>query len=131
MERDPRWGRTEEAYGEDVFLSGEMTASYTLTMAGEKNGYLKTLPTLKHFCANNNEKNLGSSNSYLPLRLKYEYYYAAFMNAVKFGGAKSVMTDYNEINGVPALCNLELQSILKDNLDYGLLRPTEEIFHRM
>lgn len=115
MERDPRWGRTEEAYGEDVFLAGEMTAAYTLTMAGEKNGYLKTLPTLKHFCANNNEKNRGSSNSYLPLRLKYEYYYAAFMNAVKFGGAKSVMTAYNEINGVPALCNPELQSILKDN----------------
>ena len=113
MERDPRWGRTEEAYGEDVFLAGQMTAAYTRTMAGEKDGYYKTIPTLKHFCANNNEHHRGSCNAYLPTRLKYEYYYAAFMNAVKYGGARSVMTAYNEINGIPGLCNPELDTILK------------------
>lgn len=114
MERDPRWGRTEEAYGEDVFLAGEMTAAYTRTMAGEQDGFYKTIPTLKHFCANNNEYKRGSCNASIPLRLKYEYYYAAFMNAVKYGGARSVMTAYNEINGIPAMCNPELNSVLKD-----------------
>ena len=114
MERDPRWGRTEEAYGEDVFLAGEMTAAYTKAMAGDNGTYLKTIPTLKHFCANNNEHRRMSCNAVIPLRLKYEYYYAAFRNAIVNGGAKSIMTAYNEINGLPALCNPELKSILKD-----------------
>ena len=114
MVRDPRWGRAEEAYGEDVFLAGELTASYTKGMAGDNGTHYKTIPTLKHFCANNNEEKRGSCNAYLPLRLKYEYYYAAFENAIRFGGAKSIMAAYNEINGVPAILNPELQTILKD-----------------
>ncbi len=114
MERDPRWGRTEEAYGEDPFLAGELTAALTSGMAGEHPCYLKVLPTLKHFCANNFEENRINDNSYLPPRLKYEYYYAAFMPAIRFGGAKSIMTAYNEINGVPALCNPDLKRILKE-----------------
>ena len=114
MERDPRWGRTEEAYGEDVFLAGEMTAAYTRGLAGYDERYYKTVPTLKHFCANNNELNRMTDNSVLPLRLKYEYYYAAFMNAIRYGKARSVMTAYNEINGIPALCNPEIKSILKE-----------------
>lgn len=118
MERNPLWGRTEEAYGEDVCLAGEMTRAYTETMAAFDGTYVKTVPTLKHFCANNNEKHRSSSNSGIPVRLKYEYYYAAFMNAIKYGGAKGVMTAYNEINGIPALCNPELDTILKD--DWGM-----------
>lgn len=114
MVRDIRWGRTEEAYGEDVFLAGELTARYTKGMAGDNGTFYKTIPTLKHFCANNNEEGRGSCNAYLPLRLKYEYYYAAFENAIRYGGAKSIMAAYNEINGVPGICNPELQSILKD-----------------
>lgn len=113
MERDPRWGRTEEAYGEDVLLAGEMSAAYTQGLAGSDDTYMKTVPTLKHFCANNHEETRTDENSVLPLRLKYEYYYAAFMPAVRYGGARSVMTAYNEINGLPALLNPELNSILK------------------
>ncbi len=118
MERNPLWGRTEEAYGEDVCLAGEMTRAYTESMAAFDGTYVKTVPTLKHFCANNNEKNRSSFNAHLPVRLKYEYYYAAFMNAIRYGGAKGVMTAYNEINGIPALCNPELDTILKD--DWGM-----------
>lgn len=118
MVRDTRWGRTEEAYGEDVFLAGELTASYTNGMAGNNGTFYKTIPTLKHFCANNNEEKRGSCDAYLPLRLKYEYYYAAFENAIRYGGAKSIMAAYNEINGVPAICNPEIQTMLKD--DWGL-----------
>ncbi len=119
MERDPRWGRTEEAYGEDVCLAGEMTRAYTLGLAGDDDDYIMTLPTLKHFCADNNEATRINCNAFLPPRLKYEYYYAAFMNAIKYGGAKSVMACYNEINGIPGMLNPELQTVLKD--DWGML----------
>ena len=114
MERDPRWGRTEEAYGEDVCLTGELTAAYTLGMAAvSDDGYYLTVPTLKHFCADNNEENRGICDAYLPLRLKYEYYYAAFEHAIRRGGARSVMAAYNEINGIPAIMNGELTEVLK------------------
>lgn len=118
MERDPRWGRTEEGYGEDVCLAGELTIAYTKSMAADNGEFVKTIPTLKHFAANNNEKDRDKCNSDIPLRLKHEYYYAAFMYAVKYGGAKSVMTSYNEINGIPALCNPDLEDILKK--DWGM-----------
>ena len=115
MERDPRWGRTEEAYGEDVMLAGELTAQYTAGMAGETaDGFRMTVPTLKHFCANNNENDRGDCDAFLPPRLKHEYYYAAFENAIRNGGAKSVMTAYNEINGQPGIANPDVENILKE-----------------
>ncbi len=118
-ERDPRWGRTEEGYGEDPFLIGEMSAAYTLGMAKETDGLLRVIPTLKHFCANNNEEDRGRDNASVPLGLKYDYYYKAFERAFKKGAAKSVMTSYNKINGVEALCNPELTAILKNK--WGML----------
>ncbi len=118
-ERDPRWGRTEEGYGEDPFLIGEMSAAYTLGMAKETDGYLRVIPTLKHFCANNNEEDRGRDNASVPLGLKYDYYYKAFERAMIKGSAKSVMTSYNKINGVEALCNTELTTILKNK--WGML----------
>lgn len=118
MVRDPRWGRTEEAYGEDVMLAGTLSASYTKGMAGEQDGYCMTVPTLKHFCANNNEEDRGSCNAQIPLNLKYEYYYAAFELPIRFGGARSLMAAYNEINGLPAIMNPELNSLLKK--EWGL-----------
>ena len=118
MVRDPRWGRTEEAYGEDVMLSGTLSASYTKGMAGEQDGYCMTVPTLKHFCANNNEEDRGFCNAQIPLNLKYEYYYAAFELPIRFGGARSLMAAYNEINGLPAIMNPELNSLLKK--EWGL-----------
>lgn len=114
MARDPRWGRNEEAYGEDVCLTGELSAAYTKSMLGDNGEFVKSIPTLKHFCADNNEENRASCDAYLPLRLKYDYYYAAFENAIVNGGARSIMTAYNEINGCPAIINPEVKSILKD-----------------
>ena len=118
MVRDPRWGRTEEAYGEDPFLAGQLSAAYTKGMAGEQNGYYMTVPTLKHFCADNNEEARDRCNAVLPLRLKYEYYYASFEDPVVNGGARSLMAAYNEINGIPAIMNPELETLLKN--EWGL-----------
>ncbi|MBD5146886.1 MAG: beta-glucosidase [Ruminococcus sp.] len=114
MERDPRWGRTEEAYGEDPFLTGEMSKAYTKGMAGDDPVYLKTVPTLKHFCANNNEADRASCSANVDMRTLHEYYYRAFKAAITEGGARSVMAAYNELSGVPAVMNPDLQKLLKD-----------------
>jgi beta-glucosidase len=114
MERHPLWGRTEEGYGEDTCLTGKMSAAYTKGLVGDDKKYYKTIPTLKHFCANNNENNRGSSNSKAPITLLHEYYFKAFEPAIRFGGAKSVMTAYNEINQCPATMESEVRTILKN-----------------
>ncbi|MBQ9928204.1 MAG: glycoside hydrolase family 3 C-terminal domain-containing protein [Lachnospiraceae bacterium] len=118
MERDPRWGRTEEAYGEDPYLTGEMSAAYIQGMKGDHPFYLRCGATLKHFYANNVEQDRIKISSSLDGRNKYEYYLEPFRKAIEEGGAEAIMTSYNEINGVPAIVNPEVQEILKDT--YGL-----------
>ena len=132
MERNPLWGRTEEAYGEDPCLAGEMSKEYTIGLAGaahseepadkdirdcrtdESGVLLKTLPTLKHFCANNNEKDRMCGNSDVTVKLLHEYYYRAFKPALTEGGAHAVMAAYNKIGGVPGDMNPDMQHVLKD-----------------
>lgn len=118
MERDPRWGRTEEAYGEDPYLTGEMASAYIQGMKGEHPFYLQAGATLKHFYANNVETDRIKISSELDERNKYEYYLQPFKRAIEKGGAEAVMTSYNEINGIPAIVNPEVQELLKDT--YGL-----------
>lgn len=113
MERDPRWGRTEEAYGEDPLLTGEMAGGYIRGMRGDDPFYLRCGATLKHFYANNQEKDRIRTSSSLDPRNKREYYLEPFRIAVE-AGAEAVMTSYNEINGVPAIVNPEVQELLKD-----------------
>lgn len=117
MERDPRWGRNEEAYGEDPYLTGEMAGAYIRGMKGEHPFYLQTGATLKHFYANNVEKDRIKVSSSIDMRNKYEYYLEPFRRAIEHG-AEAIMTSYNEINGIPAIVNSEVQDILKDT--YGL-----------
>lgn len=119
LERDPRWGRTEEAYGEDPLLAGSMAAAFTNGMYGVNDKYARVIPTLKHFYANNHEENRGVDNAMIPTRLKYDYYLKAFEKPVREGNAYSLMTSYNEINGVEALCNPEVDKVCKDK--WGLL----------
>ncbi len=110
--RDPRWGRTEECYGEDPFLTGEMSAAYTNGLRGTE-AVAATIPTLKHFCANNHEEGRGVDSANLSPRLRHEYYYAAFKPAITRGGAGSVMTAYNELCHTPAVMNHDLKDVLK------------------
>lgn len=119
LERDPRWGRTEEGYGEDPFLTGKMTAAFTRGMIGNDEKYLRVIPTLKHFYANNNEEDRTADNASIPAVLKHNYYLKAFERPLKNGGAKSVMTSYNMINGVEGMCNPEVTSLCKEK--WGML----------
>lgn len=118
-ERDPRWGRTEEGYGEDPFLIGAMSTAYTKGMCGNNERYTRLIPTLKHFYANNNEEDRGSDNASIPLGLKHDYYLKAFEYAIRSGGAKSLMTAYNCINGVEGLCNPEVGELCEK--EWGML----------
>ena len=119
LERDPRWGRTEEGYGEDPCLTGTMAAAYTLGMAGDDKKYRRVIPTLKHFYANNNEDTRINCNAGIPDRLKHEYYLRAFEKPVREGRAGSLMTSYNEVNGVEQIVSLELQKYCREQ--WGLL----------
>ena len=118
LERDPRWGRTEEGYGEDPFLTGEMSAAYVRGMQGEDPHYLRIAATLKHFYGNNTEVGRGWKNVSIDPRNKYEYYLEAFRRAIEKGGAEAIMTAYNKINGIPGMLNPEVKAILKEK--YGL-----------
>lgn len=136
MERDPRWGRTEEAYGEDPYLAGKMSAAYVRGMRGEDPFYIRCGATLKHFYANNVEEGRVWKSSSIDPRNKQEYYLEPFRRGVMEGGAEGIMTAYNEINGTPCILNDEMQRIAKDQwgvhhivCDGGDMKQTVE-FHR-
>lgn len=118
LERDPRWGRTEEGYGEDPFLIGEMASAYIKGMQGDDPHYLRIASTLKHFYGNNTEVGRGWKNSSIDPRNKYELYLEPFRRAIENGGAEAIMTAYNKINGIPGMLNPEVRKILKEQ--YGL-----------
>ncbi|NIK67221.1 glycoside hydrolase family 3 protein [Paenibacillus sp. BK720] len=118
MERDPRWGRTEEAYGEDPHLTGKLSAALTQGIQGDHPFYVKAVASLKHFIGNNNEINRGECSVSLDPRNKNEYYLKAFEIPFKEGGALSMMTAYNSVNGVPANINPDVNNIVKR--DWGM-----------
>lgn len=101
MVRDPRWGRNEETYGEDPYLTSRLGVAFVKGLQGDHPAYLKTVATIKHFVANNEENNRFSSSSQIPTKQLYEYYFPAYEACVKEAGVQSVMTAYNAFNGVP------------------------------
>lgn len=118
LERDPRWGRTEEGYGEDPVLTGAMAGAYIKGMQGEDDRYIRTAATLKHFYGNNTEEGRGWKNTSIDPRNKYELYLEPFRRCIEYAGAEGVMTAYNKINGTAGILNSEVTDILKK--EYGL-----------
>ncbi len=114
MERDPRWGRNEEAYGEDPYLTGELAGAYVEGMQGDDDFYLRCAATLKHFYANNVEEDRTFTSSSIDPRNKHEYYHEPFRRIIKEHGAEAVMTAYNEINGVPCMVMRDIKDYAKD-----------------
>ncbi|WP_408963919.1 glycoside hydrolase family 3 protein, partial [Nonomuraea angiospora] len=100
--RDPRWGRNEEGYSEDPWLTGVMATAYARGLRGSAPGVLKTAPTLKHFLAYNNETDRCTTSSNLPPRVLREYELPAFRPPIEAGAAVAVMPSYNLVNGRPA-----------------------------
>src|SRR3954470_17544212 len=109
LERDPRWGRTDETYGEDPFHTARMVSQFVDGMEGKDEsgklladsaGYYKTLTTIKHYAANNSEINRRSGSSDMDDRTLREYYTAAFRDVVRSSDPGSVMSSYNSVNAI-------------------------------
>jgi len=98
--RDPRWGRTEECYGEDPYLNGTLTAAFVQGLQGNHSKYWRTAALLKHFLANSNEDTRGHSSSNFDERDFREYYSVPFQMGFE-NGASCYMTAYNAYNGIP------------------------------
>ena len=113
MERDPRWGRNEEAYGEDPHLTSRMAGEYIKGMAGDDECFVRCGATLKHFYANNVEHNRFISDSRMPEDLREDYYLRVFKEIIDYAQPLSVMTSYNLINGEAATFNPEVKTVLK------------------
>lgn len=105
LNRDPRWGRADESYGEDPYLTTELAGSYVRGMQGDDEKYLKTVPCLKHFLANNCEKNRYNGSSDVDERTLREYYAKPFQEIIEATGIAQIMTAYNSVNGVPMSVN--------------------------
>jgi beta-glucosidase len=100
--RDPRWGRNEEGYSEDPWLTGLLAVAYGHGLTGDGTGPLKTAPTLKHFLAYNNETDRCTTSSNLPPRVLHDYELPAFRAPIEAGAAVALMPSYNLVNGRPA-----------------------------
>ncbi len=118
MGRDIRWGRTEECYGEDPFLSASLVTAYVKGLQGTDSHYWKTASLMKHFLANSNENNRTYNSSDFDDRLFREYYSYAFYKGVTEGGSQCFMTAYNKYNGIPCTVHPVLRSVAMK--DWGL-----------
>ncbi len=111
--RDPRWGRNEEGYSEDPWLTGVLATAYARGLRGDHPRYLKTAPTLKHFLGYNNETDRTTTSSNLGPRVLHEYELPAYRPALAAGAAVAVMASYNLVNGRPAHLSPLINSTLR------------------
>jgi beta-glucosidase len=116
--RDPRWGRTEEVYGEDPFHVGVLATAFTRGLQGNDERYWLCSALLKHFCANSNEDDRTRSSSNFDERLFREYYAWPFDVAIADGGSRAMMAAYNAVNGIPAHIHPMLHQVVQ--AEWGL-----------
>jgi len=111
--RDPRWGRTEECYGEDAYFNGTMVVAFVKGLQGDDPKYWRSAALMKHFLANSNENERDKSSSNFDERLFREYYSAPFRMGVIQGGSRAFMASYNSMNGVPMTVNPVLENVTR------------------
>jgi beta-glucosidase len=112
--RDPRWGRGQETYGEDPFLTGRMGVAFVTGMQGDDSKYFRVISTPKHFAVHSGpEPSRHTINVEVSKHDMEDTYLPAFRAAIVEGKAESVMCAYNRINGEPACAN---SFLLKDQL---------------
>jgi beta-glucosidase len=109
--RDPRWGRTEECYGEDPFFNGTMAVAFIKGLQGDNQKYWLTASLLKHFLANSNEDGRDSTSSNFDDRLFREYYSVPFRMGIVEGGADAFMASYNAYNKIPCTVHPVLKNV--------------------
>ncbi|MFI3249080.1 MAG: glycoside hydrolase family 3 C-terminal domain-containing protein [Rikenellaceae bacterium] len=114
--RDPRWGRGQETFGEDPYLTGRMGVAYIKGLQGDDPKYLKAAACAKHFAAHSGPEEIkfgfGAVVEWDDL---YETYLPAFKAAVQDGDVESVMGAYSMMNGEPgASSRFLLTEVLRD-----------------
>ena len=115
VSRNPYWGRINECYGEDPYLTGRIGVAYVKGLQGNDPKYLKLVSTLKHFAVNNVERNRQALSATVSERMLFEFWLPHFRDCIVEGGAQSIMASYNAINGVPNNINkMLLTGILKN-----------------
>ncbi|WP_345362632.1 glycoside hydrolase family 3 C-terminal domain-containing protein [Actinoallomurus liliacearum] len=123
--RDPRWGRNEEGYSEDPYLTGAISTAYGSGIEGPDKDHLKAAPVLKHYLANNNEVNRDTTSSDLRPRVKKEYDEKAFSPAISADAATGVMASYNLVNGRPNTVSPDLNDVVRSWTKRDLLNVTD------
>ena len=107
--RDPRWGRGQETYGEDPFLTSRLGVAFVTGLQGSDPNYFKTVSTPKHFAVHSGPESTRHSVDVHASRHDMEdTYLPAFRATVMEGKAESVMCAYNSLNGQPACANTDL-----------------------
>ncbi|MFD5752789.1 glycoside hydrolase family 3 C-terminal domain-containing protein [Streptomyces sp. NPDC127033] len=99
--RHPWWGRNEEGYAEDPWLTAATAVAYTRGLRGDHPDFWRTAPVLKHWLAHNNETDRDTTSSSVRPRVLHEYDLRAFRAAVEAGSVAGVMPAYNLVNGRP------------------------------
>ncbi|MCE5177550.1 MAG: glycoside hydrolase family 3 C-terminal domain-containing protein [Porphyromonadaceae bacterium] len=107
--RDPRWGRGQETYGEDPYLTSALGVSFVKGLQGKDDKYFKTIATAKHYAVHSGpEYNRHSFDVRPPLRDVWDTYLPAFEKLIRTGNAYSVMCAYNRFEGEPCCGSDEL-----------------------
>lgn len=127
--RDPRWGRSDEAYSEDPFLTAQLASQFVNGMQGQDmaghllpqgHGYYKTLTTLKHYTANNSEADRLTGSADMDQRTLEEYYTEQFRKVIQQAHPGSIMSSYNEVNGTPSPVSVNLTDTLaRETFGFG------------
>jgi beta-glucosidase len=113
--RDPRWGRGQETYGEDPFLTGQLAVQFIRGLQGDDPKYFKTVATVKHFAVHSGpEPERHAFDAVVSERDLRESYLPHFEAGIREGKAYSLMCAYNRIDGKPACgSDMLLKNILR------------------
>ena len=104
--RDPRWGRGQETYGEDPFLTSQMAVAFIRGLQGDDPKYLKAMACAKHFAVYSGPEAIRQRfNAEVSERDLFDSYLPQFEAAVRDGHVGAIMGAYNQVNGEPACSN--------------------------
>ncbi|MBD3255639.1 MAG: glycoside hydrolase family 3 protein, partial [Candidatus Lokiarchaeota archaeon] len=118
--RDPRWGRGQETFGEDPYLTSQMGVNFVRGLQGDDPNYYRIISEVKHFAVHSGpEKERHQINIIASKKDMEETYLPAFKACVQKGKAFGIMGAYNRLNGVPCCAHRELlQEILRDQFGF-------------
>src|SRR6185369_12389110 len=110
------WGRGQETYGEDPYLTSRMGVAFITGLQGDDPRYFKTIATSKHFAVHSGPESTRHTTNVNPSPYDLEdTYLPAFRATVTEGGVRSIMCVYNAVDGVPGCANTMLmQQHLRD-----------------